>query len=443
MKIGEKIKSKIKVEEGVLVPNRSEKELLEAEKSRSILEQEYVENDKHADYESIDITDLEVSGAIKKEDIDVNSIRHTDIILLNGIKHNVVAAKATSEVLDTLVNGKYQAITFYVNMRKSDAENLEGKIRPFLAPPMNIPKGRKALNVEGPFIVVSPEINGFKITALMEILDEQSYDELVNACKMADNLQAYYLCKTLRGLNDAGVDLAELVKSQASVGLVANARKSLERRLAQEESTDGKILITKDIRNRSRQFADKLNEDLQLIPLTRSTFEMGFQVYTLEVSTDPNRKSQWLSSRNNLSYFQKGAAQGRIERIVGNRRTVPVLTEDMPDVVKHCTAYASALLPIMENICRRQLNLPVLDEKYKFPDLKPDAYSIVDLFNLDPREANMIAANLSTRANKAVIEETKSNKVKTISTVLGNLYNSMFQKNSSILDAEADNSNDN
>lgn len=427
MTVKEKIKSRSVMKDGILTPVRTEKELAEAKKSRTILDQEY-NGVAVGEYSTIKITDLNTAatGDEKAEDlVDVNTIRHTDIIKISGIEHNVVALKTTSEVLETIPDGKYQSMSLEVKFTKTEAECLEGQIKGFLPPPMNLPKSRKALNVRGDFIIVEPSINGFKISILAEELSDDSYDKIVKIAEAIDRMQAYYLCKTVKSLAENGIPVEDLIKSQAAVGVVPTARRAFERNMAEEASTDGKILITSEIRDKSARFADKLNEDLQLAPLTRSSFMIGIQVFTIEVSTNPKKKATWLSSRSNLSYFKKGVSQGRIERLVGNKRTIPLMTEDVPEVAKACEGMVNATLPVFENAVRSQLGIDLLKDKYEIPDYEPEALSIVDLFNYDPVQARKIATKVATIANKAVKEAAKADRTKSIATVLGSYLNQL------------------
>lgn len=428
----EVIRSKVKEENGILKPIRTDKELKQALKSRSVLDQEYVENKEVGDYRTISIDKLNVAVGtnpeVAEDALDVDTIRHTDVIEIEGQKHNVVAAKTTSEILDQMLDGKFQSMGYYVNYSNADSTTVEGRIKNLKPTPIDLPKGRKGVNVQDGMIIASPNINGLKVVTLAEQFDDISYAELVVAVDAMDNLQGYLLEKTLIALNKNGVSVEELLRSQASVGLVKNARRSYERASALEASGDGSILITNEIRNKSRAFADNLNEELQLLPLTGETLEIGFQVFTVEVSTSAARKAQWTSSRSNLSYFDKGKAQGRIERIVGNKRRIPIINELVPESKELAIDFTHRILPIMENATRRQLGLTPLPYKVQFPaNIKPTHKSIIDLFDIDPAHAHKVAANMATQANKAVKAAIQGQHVKTIETILSRAYATLNQ----------------
>lgn len=425
MTVKETIKAKI-LEENGIKPKRTKEELEQAKKAKNILEQEFREREE-GDYRTIDLGNLQTTAAGSEdeengESVNIDSIRHTDAIVIGSKSYNVVAAKTTSEVLDKITDGKYQCISFYVDFRKMDADTLETTLRNFQPSPIDLPRGRKGVEIEDGMIVVTPAINGFKITTLLESIDESSAKRLEELLEWIDCYQGYTLEKTLSTLHSMGVPTEELMTTQATVGLIPKARRIWERKKAKEVSNN---IITPAIRSASRDFAEALNQELSIPSLTGTAIEIGFQIFTVEVSTDPVRKSEWKSKRSNLSYFAKGNTEGRIERVAGNRRRIPVTQSQLEEAKNDMISFIPAVLTRFENVARKQLDYTNMEPVVPLPEKKSaKTKNVVELFGYSQEDFVRMTHNFNEKAMDKVNNdflENVANHISVLSKFLENL----------------------
>lgn len=423
MTVREKIQSHIEEKEGKLVPKRTAKELEEAVKEKTVLDQEF-ESRAEGDYTTIGIEGLLTKAAAvpvqdgDSPDLNVQSIRHTDGYLIDGEVVNTLVCKTSTEVLDYLVNGKYMAAKFQVNFRKSDSDAVETGLRDFTPRNYFLPRSRRSTTVRDNMIIVEPNLNGFSITVFIEDLDDISYQELQELITWITGYQGYLLEETIRRLSDLGVPSEELVKSQTTVGLVRKTRNIFEKKkmvqMGEEHRTAGIV-------EESSNFANELNDYLALQPLTDTSVEFGVQVFTVEVTDDPLVKGTWTSARRNFSYFQKGNTQGRVNRVGGNVRQIPVVQDMIPDVEKTLWTLIPTTLTRFENAARRQVGYKSLLPNVPLPkEKKARSNNVADLLKVSATDAFKISRSYSEKALQFLqqyLKEDKANKIQSLLTL--------------------------
>lgn len=409
MKIKEKVMSKLEIKDGVLIPKRD----VPVEEEKSILDQEYVGIDNPGDYRSVRIEDIQTASVAEAEDVAKGNLKHTDVVRIGGKDISVVAAKTITEVLDSLAEGKYQALSFSVNFDKVDSASIETGIRNFRPQDNPLPRGRRGTKIEDGLVVVEPAINGYKITVLMEDISESDYDALTKLMNAIEDSQGYFLEQTIQGLSMKGVPKEELVKNQASIGVVAKARRSYESKMANGSP------ITSEIRNKSAVLANNLNEELNLMPLTGQVVEYGLQVFTVEVTEGT---PDWSSARSNISYFKKGNVSGRIVRIGGCKRKIPILNEMVPEVVSEMTKLAIWTSSLFEEIAIHQLGIEARSSVKDFNVPKNEHTNVCDLFGIDASEVYSMSKSLFDQAKDFMTknsQEETANKMMTIMQMFG------------------------
>lgn len=423
MTVREKIKAQIEEKNNQLVPKRTEEELKEAITEKTVLDQEY-EARTEGDYTSIDISGLLISASEnpsenpESQNLDIRSIRHTDGYLINGKIINTLVCKTSTEVLDYLVNGKYMAAKFMVNFRKSDSDTIETGLRDFTPRNYFLPRSRRSTTVRDNMVIVEPNLNGFSITVFVEDLDDVSYKELQELITWITGYQGYLLENTIQKLSAYGVPSDDLVKSQTTVGLVRKTRNMYEQKKMAQMNEDHR---TPGIIEDSAQFANQLNEYLALQPLTDTSVEFGIQVFTVEVTDDPLVKKSWTSSRRNFSYFTKGNTQGRVNRVGGNVRQIPIVQDMVPDVEKTIWSLIPTILTRFENAARRQVGYSILIPDISLPkERKARTANVADLLGVDSGEAFRISRSYSEKALQFLrdsLQEDRANKIQSLLTL--------------------------
>lgn len=418
--VREVIMSRMKVEGNKVSPVRREGEII---KEKTILDQEYKAN-SDASYKHVSLADIASRGDGVEDELDGpnnNLVQHTDAYLFNGVKYPVVACKTSTEVLDSLKEGKYMAISFKVEFSRMDSESLETNLKDFQPTHVNLPKRRISNNIDDEgFIVVEPSINGFKISCFMEDISEEQFWSLDTLNQWIEDYQGYLLEMTMRNLRAKGVEDKDLIKSQVCTGLIPKTRQKYESFMAMEKDPDRKV-ITKSIRDQSRSIAEALNAQLELMPLTNQVVEFGCSVYTIEVTTKSGDQMGWHSQRNNISYFEKGAGNGRIVRLVGSKRKIPLVSDMTQEVKKTLEYLAPVVVTVFENCARDQLGI----EKLSVPDypanFKCSTKNIVELTGADPQEVAQMEAEYTMAANSFLNEHFKREESRNIQSLLGSL----------------------
>lgn len=421
--VREEIKSRLKINGSDVQPNRTEEEAKKAVGVRSILDQEFSSFLSNYDYKSVSLDDLTGFGEEKEsseaESAD-NLIGHTDAIEFEGKRYPVIVAKTTTEVLNKLPDGKYMQIQFLVEFHRSDSATLEGKMRDFVPRHADLPKSRVSTKLENGLVVVEPNLNGFKITALMEDLDDVSYHQLDNLNKWIELYQGALLESTLEKMKDRGVDEWDMARSQVTIGLISRARRVFESKKARMEAAEGETpVITPAIRRDSAIFANELNDLLNLLPLTGSTVRFGTQVSIIEVTTDKKISDSWKSARGNFSYFKKGESAGRINRVSGSLRSTPITSEMEEQVARNLSTIIPSVLTIFENVVREQIGIEKLDV-IELPEVRePKTSNIQELFGLDPKELAALEGEYLDRTDREISNHFKNAEVKQIGSILG------------------------
>lgn len=276
------------------------------------------------------------------------------------------------------------AVSFQINISKLDGGSLETGLRNFRPRAANLPRSRKSTRLEGNLVVVEPNINGFKISVFVEDLDDANYKALCNLNNWIEEYQGALLESVLLELQKMGVPVEALAKSQSSLGVIPKARRLFESKVAREGEgeTNATPVITKDIRIRSRAFANELNDALGLEPLTNTTIEFGLQVYTVQVTTNSEVIQNWKSQRSNFSYFSKGEVAGRTNRLTGSKRKIPVTQTSLPGVLSKLESLIPSVLTTFENIARSQLGYKLVEAVPLPPAIRCQKKNINELFDL-------------------------------------------------------------
>lgn len=420
MTVRKTILSKIKMEGNKAIPVRADGEVLE---EKTILDQEYqgTSGDK---YERASLTDIagRGDGAEDEQDGPTNGlVKHTDAYLFGGKEYPIVACKTSTEVLDSLNEGKYMAISFSVNFSRMDSESLETNLRDFQPNHVELPRKRISYNItEEGLIVVEPNINGFKVSCFMEDLDEETYKSLDDLNQWIEDYQGYLLEQTIDKLSKLGVASDDLLKAQICVGLIPRTRHKYESRKALELNPDKRV-ITKEIREESRGIAEALNAELELMPMTNQVVEFGCSVYTLEVTTKSADQMGWTSSRSNISYFTKGARNGRIVRITGSKRKVPLVSNMVQGVKETLESLAPVVVTIFENCARAQLELEQLAIPNYPESKKCEKKNVLELLELDASVSHQMEAEYTAAANRFLNDHFKNEQTRNISSLLASL----------------------
>lgn len=419
------IMSRLAVSGSKVVPVRKDGEVVE---EKTILDQEYIAGKKDAEYKKASLSDMASRGEEVEDELDGPNnglIKHTDAYQFGGKEYPVVVCKTSTEVLDSLREGKYMAISFSIDFSRMDSESLETNLKDFQPTHVDLPRRRISnhINPEG-MIVVEPSINGFKISCFMEDIDEKTFDSLDNLNQWIEDYQGYLLETTMKLLNSKGVSAESLLRSQISVGLIPRTRRKFESRRALAAGNGESKIITKEIREESRAVAESLNAQLELMPLTSQVVEFGCSVYTLEVTTKSGDSMGWTSSRSNISYFTKGDRNGRIVRITGSKRKIPLVSE-MTESVKDCLG---ALLPVVvtvfENCARAQLKITPLPVPNYPEEKKCTTKNVLELFDLDGELCQKIEQEYTSKANDFLNSYFKEEESRNIRSLLGSLSKS-------------------
>lgn len=421
--IAETIKKRLTVEGDKVLPNRTEEETKRICDNESLLDKEFVGAAKQVDYTAVKLTDLagegEKSESNPEDALDPGLIGHTDAICIGGRTFSVVVAKTATEVLNCLQEGIYMAVSFEINILKLDSGSLETGTRDFRPRAANLPRARKSTRLEDNLVVIEPSLNGFKISVFVEELDDASYETLTNLNDWIEDYQGALLEKVLLELKDMGVPMEALLKSQSSLGVIPKARRLYESKIAREDlSEDETPVITQEIRKKSGQFANTLNDALNLEPLTNTTIEFGLQAYTVQVTKKAEIIKEWKSSRSNLSYFQKGEASGRITRLVGSKRKIPVTQASLPGVMSKLEEMVPNVLTTFENIARSQLNLPLVDTAPLPKPIKCNKKNINELFNVDPSVTYGYQMEYLAQAREEIEKQLKDQEGKSIISLM-------------------------
>jgi len=420
--VREEILSRIRMEGEQAIPIREDEEL---QKEKTILDQEYKAFEKGSEYKRASLADIASrdDGAEDEEDgPNQGLVKHTDAYLFKGKEYPVVVCKVSTEVLDSLNTGKYMAISFFANFSRMDSESLETTLKDFQPSHIDLPRKRISNNInEDGLIVVEPSINGFKISCFMEDLDPDTYKSIDELNQWIEDYQGYLLEETMKLLHEKGVDIDDLLKSQICVGLIPRTRQKYESRKAIE---NGDSVITKDIREKSRAVAEALNAQLELMPLTNQIVEFGCSVYTLEVTQKNATQMGWTSSRKNISYFTKGSVNGRIVRITGSKRKIPLVSEKTAEVKDVLEQLAPVVVTVFENCARAQLGLPKLPVP-NYPDKKKcEKKNVAELFEIGAEKCRQIEDDYTQKANDFLNKYFKSEETRDICSLLGKLRSS-------------------
>lgn len=420
--VREAILSRIKMDGAKATPIRQEGEVIA---EQTILDQEYKVGSE-TEYRRASLTDIASrgDGVEDEQDGPTNGlVKHTDAYSFNGKTYPVVVCKTSTEVLDSLREAKYMAISFSINFSRMDSESLETNLRNFQPSHVELPRKRISNNInnEG-LIVVEPSINGFKISCFMEDLDDKTFQSLDELNLWIENYQGYLLETTMRLLQSKGVRVEDLLKSQICVGLIPRTRQKYESRMALDRDPDSRV-ITREIREQSRAIAEALNAQLELMPLTNQVVEFGCSVYTLEVTTKSADQMGWTSSRNNISYFTKGERNGRIVRMTGSKRKIPLVSEMTLGVKETLESLAPVVVTVFENCARAQLGLPQLALPPYPEEKKCTTENVVELFGLDPSLGYEMEAEYTAAANDFLNSHFKREEARNIRSLLGSLVN--------------------
>lgn len=416
------ILARVKMDGSKATPIRKDGEVLE---EKTILDQEYNAGTE-AEYKRASLTDIASrgDGVEDEQDGPTNGlVKHTDAYLFRGKEYPVVVCKTSTEVLDSLREGKYMAISFSINFSRMDSESLETNLRDFQPSHVELPRKRISNNInEEGLIVVEPSINGFKISCFMEDLDDKTFKSLDELNQWIEDYQGYLLETTMKLLRSKGVRVEDLLKSQICVGLIPRTRQKYESRMALERDPDNRV-ITKEIREQSRAIAEALNAQLELMPLTNQVVEFGCSVYTLEVTTKSADQMGWTSSRNNISYFVKGDRNGRIVRLTGSKRKIPLVSEMTQSVKEVLESLAPVVVTVFENCARAQLGLDQLLVP-TYPETKKcETKNVLELFELDPAASYEMEAEYTAAANEFLNSHFKKEEARNIRSLLGSLTN--------------------
>lgn len=408
--IKEVILSKINIaEDGTVTPNRTAEEAKKISNAESILEKEYTENKDFADYTSVSLTDLADAGEKKEQEdaVDPGLIGHTDAIRIKDKVFSVVTAKTATEVLNSLEEGTYMSISFSIEVSKADSGSIEMGTRNFRPNGIRLPRARKSTRLEGNMIVIEPNINGFKVSTFIEELDDKNYNRLVALNNWIEDYQGALLEGVLNELVAMGVPTEVLAKAQSALGIIPKARRLYESKKSREgDPSDADYgVITEDIRKASGAFATTLNDELDLNPLTNTTIEFGLMVSTIQITKDSATIKEWKSGRSNLSYFKKGACSGRISRLVGSRRKIPVTQNSVKKVMDQLEELIPCVLNVFENIARSQLGINELPPITLPKSIKNNTANINELFHLDPMITYNFQQDYLNKAVKKLNEE--------------------------------------
>lgn len=421
--IAETIKSRLTVDGEKVLPDRTEEETKKICDNESLLEKEFIGAAKQVDYTAVKLTDLagegERSESNPEEALDPGLIGHTDAIRVGGETFSVVVAKTATEVLNCLQEGLYMAVSFEINILKLDSGSLETGTRDFRPRAANLPRARKSTRLEDNLVVIEPSLNGFKISVFVEELDDNSYAALMKLNDWIEDYQGALLEKVLLELKDMGVPEEALLRSQSSLGVIPKARRLFESKVAREGlEEDETPVITQDIRKQSGQFANTLNDALNLEPLTNTTIEFGLQAYTVQVTKRAEIIKEWKSSRSNLSYFQKGEVSGRITRLVGSKRKIPVTQVSLPKVMNKLEELVPNVLTTFENIARSQLDLPLVAVAQLPESIKCEKRNINELFGVDPSVTYGYQMEYLAQAKEEIEKKIKSQEGKSIISLM-------------------------
>lgn len=423
MTVRDAIMARISMEGNKATPIREDGEV---QKELTILDQEY-DADKEAEYKRATLTDIATRGDGSAEDEQDGPnnglVKHTDAYLFGGKEYPVVVCKTSTEVLDSLREGKYMAISFSINFSRMDSESLESNLRDFQPSHIELPRKRLSNNVnEEGLIIVEPSINGFKISCFMEDLDDRTFKSIDELNRWIEDYQGFLLEDTMKRLQSKGVPVNDLLKSQICVGLIPRTRQKFESREALKRNPDHPV-ISKEIREQSRGIAEALNAQLELMPMTSQVVEFGCSVYTIEITAKSADQMGWTSSRNNISYFTKGERNGRIVRITGSKRKIPLVAEMTRGVKETLERLAPIVVTVFENCARSQLKLEQLPVP-AYPERKKcSTKNIVELFNIDPMVSFQMESQYTNAANEFLNSHFKSEEARNIRSLLSSMTN--------------------